>query len=325
MMRPALSMLLLAFFMPSLDALHRPARPAMLRLRGGELDAIDVSHAAFQVQKGLAPTKTPAETYFALAEKGAVNAKTPLAKLLHQAFMGGCYVAIGGVFALTVAGALAHLGPDVQRFIIALIFPIGLVFILQAAGQLMTGNFAVVTAALLEGEVDLIQALRSFGLTCLGNAVGCGFISLAIQQAGLLKGGTAELAAALATKKCAAPLGQTLIKAILCNWLVSLAIFLASQSAALPGKVLGIWSCIPMFVSIGLEHSVANMFFIPFGMLAGADVTVMQMLTKNLIIVTLGNLIGGGVLLAGGMSYQFGALGATPVEAKLQDSEEPEV
>lgn len=315
--------MLLTFLALSVNG--RDARPAMLRLRGGTLDELQVPHAVGLIERGLKPMKTPGETYFALAEKGAANAKTPLAKLLHQAFMGGCYVAIGGVFAITVAGAMAHLGPDVQRFIISLIFPIGLVFILQAAGQLMTGNFAVVTAAFLEGEVDLMGVGRSFGLTCLGNAVGCGTIALAIKAAGLLKGGTAELAAGLAVKKCAAPLGQTLIKAVLCNWLVSLAIFLASQSAALPGKVLGIWACIPMFVSIGLEHSVANMFFLPFGKLAGADITVLQILTKNLIIVTLGNLIGGGLILAAGMSYQFGALGATPVEAEPEEIEEPEV
>jgi len=291
-------MLLLA---SSVNALHRPA---LLRLRGG---------SDLQVLRGGgagSPTKTPAETYSALAEKGAANAKMPTAKLLHQAFMGGCYVAIGGVFALTVAGSLAHLGADVQRFIIGLIFPIGLVFILQAAGQLMTGNFAVVTAALLEGQVGVAEAARSFALTGLGNAVGCGTIALAIQKAGLLKGGMAELVAGIATKKCSGSLGQTLIKAVMCNWLVSLAVFLASQSAALPGKVLGIWCCIPMFVSIGLEHSVANMFFLPFGKMAGADITAMQILTKNLILVTLGNLLGGGLILAGGMSYQFGALGA---------------
>ena len=114
-------MLLLMFLALSVNG--RTARPAMLRLRGGALDELKVPG----LQPALSqPMKTPGETYFALAEKGAVNAKTPLAKLLHQAFMGGCYVAMGGVFALTVSGAMSHLGPDVQRFIIALIFPIGL-------------------------------------------------------------------------------------------------------------------------------------------------------------------------------------------------------
>ena len=87
------------------------------------------------------------------------------------------------------------------------------------------------------------------------------------------------------------------------------AIFLATEANDFGGKYLGIWSCIPMFVTIGLEHSVANAFFLPLGMLYGADVTPMQIVTKNLLIVALGNFIGGGLLHAGGLSYQFGKLG----------------
>ena len=94
--------------------------PNLARFRGGAVTST---------------VKTPGETYMALAEKGAANAKTPLPKALHQAFMGGMYVAIGGIFALVVAGALPHLGPDLQRLVVGAIFPVGLIFILQAAGQ----------------------------------------------------------------------------------------------------------------------------------------------------------------------------------------------
>lgn len=264
--------------------------------------------AALRIRGG--STKTPPETYSALAEKGAANANAPTPKLLHAAFMGGAYVAIGGVFALIVAGAFPQLAPELQRLIVGAIFPIGLVFILQAAGQLMTGNFAVVTAALYEGKIDLQTALRSYVLTGLGNLAGTLTIATAVREAGLLQGGMAKMVAGMAAKKCAGALLPTLIKAVLCNWLVSLAIFLASSCADMPGKTMAIWMCIPTFVTIGLEHSVANMFFLPLGKMAGADVSVMDMLMKNLLIVTLGNFIGGGIVLAGGMSFQFGALGA---------------
>jgi len=130
-----------------------------------------------------------------------------------------------------------------------------------------------------------------------------------IQLGGLLPEGARALIAATATKKCSLPFGQCLIRAVLCNWLVCLAIFLASSATDIAGKVLGIWCCIPMFVTIGLEHSVANMFFLPLGKMAGADISVGDMVGKNLAIVTLGNFIGGALVLAGGMSYQFGKLG----------------
>ncbi|KAL3930019.1 MAG: hypothetical protein SGPRY_001709 [Prymnesium sp.] len=262
----------------------------MLRLRGGS-------------------TKLPSETYQAIVAKGTVNAQTPTLKALHQAFMGGMYVAIGGVFSIVVAGAFAPLGPDIQRFIIGAIFPVGLVFILMAAGQLMTGNFMLCTAAWYEGNITLLEMLRGFALAGIGNILGCTTMSILVKQAGLLKGPMAELVAKTAVKKCASSLKETFIKSVLCNWLVSLAIFLSITAADMPGKILGIWACIPMFVCIGLEHSVANIFFLPLGMMAGGEVTLTKILTSNILIVTLGNLIGGGGLLAGGMSFQFGALG----------------
>jgi len=271
-----------------------PLPPTLARLRGGQAPM----------------TKLAPDVYHAMADKGAANANVPTMKALHQAFMGGMFVAIGGVFALVAAGAMPGLGPDLQRMVVGFIFPIGLIFILQAGGQLMTGNFAVVTAAWLEGKISGMQVLRSFFLAGVGNALGCATMSLLIQSAGLLKGGTATLAAATSLKKCSIPGMQVFIRAILANWLVSMAIFLASAAADMPGKILGIWSCIPMFVTIGLEHSVANMFFLPLGMMAGADVTMGQIITKNIILCTLGNLVGAGGLLAMGMSYQFGALGS---------------
>ncbi|KAL1530217.1 hypothetical protein AB1Y20_001132 [Prymnesium parvum] len=269
-------------------------KPSVMRLRGGS---------------AVTPTKLPADTYQALVEKGTSNAQAPLLKALHQSFMGGMFVAIGGVFSLVVAGALPGIGPDLQRFVIGLIFPIGLIFILMAAGQLMTGNFAICTAAWYEGRITTLELLRAFAVAGLGNTLGCTTMSLLVKEAGLLKGGMADLIKATAVKKCSSALLPTFIKAVLCNWLVSLAIFLATASADMPGKILGIWSCIPMFVCIGLEHSVANIFFLPLGKLAGAELSFFKILTSNILIVTLGNLIGGGGILAGGMSFQFGALG----------------
>lgn len=293
-MRAALLVLGLLHAASGLSTSRQPLPATLARLRGGQA----------------APaTKLPGDVYDALAAKGQVNAELAPIKTLHQAFMGGMYVAIGGIFSLVVAGAMPGLGPDLQRCVVGLIFPIGLIFILQAAGQLMTGNFALVTAAWYEGKISLPIALRSFALSGFGNLCGCLTMAKLIKSAGLLKGGAADLVAATALKKCSIPAGQVLIRATLCNWLVSMAIFLAVSAADLPGKIFGIWSCIPMFVGIGLEHSVANMFFLPLGKMAGADISVADIVMKNIIFVTLGNLLGAGGLLAGGMSFQFGALG----------------
>lgn len=98
-------------------------------------------------------------------------------------------------------------------------------------------------------------------------------------------------------------------KAILCNWMVSLAVFMAGASNDLVGKLVGCWFPISTFVAIGLEHSVANLFIMPCALLLGAKITVHDVIFKNLIPVLIGNAIAGAFVVAGSYSYQFGKLG----------------
>ena len=165
------------------------------------------------------------------------------------------------------------------------------------------------TAAYFEGKIDLATLLRGFGTAAAGNLAGTLTFAYLAKQLDLLPEGAGKLIAGIAASKVTLSPTIALGRAVLANWLVCMAIFLATEANDFGGKYLGIWSCIPMFVTIGLEHSVANAFFLPLGMLYGADVTPMQIVTKNLLIVALGNFIGGGLLHAGGLSYQFGKLG----------------
>ena len=95
-------------------------------------------------------------------------------------------------------------------------------------------------------------------------------------------------------------------KGVLCNWLVCLAVWMAMASNSIPGKLLSIFIPISTFVTLGFEHSVANMFLITQGMLAGADVTTKQFLLGNMLPVTLGNIVGGGVFVAFAYYYAYG-------------------
>ncbi len=100
-----------------------------------------------------------------------------------------------------------------------------------------------------------------------------------------------------------------LVKAILCNWMVSLAVFMAGASNDLVGKLVGCWFPISTFVAIGLEHSIANLFIMPCALLLGAKLSIEQVIVKNLIPVLLGNAIAGAFVVAGSYSYQYGRLG----------------
>ena len=231
-----------------------------------------------------------------MAEKGAANAKMSVAKILHQSVMGGCYVGFGGLLSLSIAGSLARAvdgNPGLGKLVFAALFPVNLLLILMSGGQLFTGNSASVPAALCEGLVSKGELVKSWVVSYLGNICGCGLFALAAAYTGLLTGGTAELAAATAVKKCAGRFGPTLVKAVMCNWLVCMAVFLAGAANDLGGKMVGIWFPISTFVAIGFEHSVANLFLLPLGCLAGADVSLSEIVFKNLLPVTIGNAIAG--------------------------------
>jgi formate/nitrite transporter FocA (FNT family) len=195
--------------------------------------------------------KSPKDSYIALAEKGASNAKMSKMKILHQSILGGCYVGFGGLLALSVAGNLGGVGaanPGIVKMAFAALFPVNLLLIVTTGGQLFTGNSCSVAAAKYEGLVEWRELARSWSMSIIGNVIGCSLFALASSYIGLLTGGTADLCSFTALNKCRASIGQTLVKAILCNWMVSLAVFLAGASNDLSGKLIGVWFPISTFV-----------------------------------------------------------------------------
>jgi len=231
---------------------------------------------------------------------------------LHQSILGGAYVGFGSLLAFCIAGNLGGIGvlnPAIPKFAFAALFPVNLFLVLTTGGQLFTGNTATVAAAKFEGLVKWREFGKSIGLSLLGNLVGCGVFALAASYCGVINGGAATMVKSMAVYKCAATFGQTFVKAILCNWLICIAVFLSGAANDLTGKFVGCWFPVSTFVGIGLEHSVANMFLFPAALLAGASLTVRDVLWKNLVPVCLGNLVAGSLIVAASYSYQYGNLG----------------
>jgi formate/nitrite transporter len=251
----------------------------------------------------------PKAGYHALAAKGcAATKQTVMPNLLSGALAGG-YVAFGGILSLTVASALGDVSPGVQKLVFGLLFPIALLNIVATGSQLFTGNTASVSAALLEGLIEPMDLVRNWVVTYAGNLIGSLLFVWAFQYTGLLTGTTAAMAAKVATGKCKGAMGPTIMKGILANWLVCLAAFMATIETDLAGKILGMWPCISGFVMMGFEHSIANLFLLPLGAAAGAEVSVMDMVVRNIVPVTIGNILAGAVIFAGSYSYLYGALG----------------
>lgn len=126
----------------------------------------------------------------------------------------------------------------------------------------------------------------------------------------VLNPGATALCLSTAVGKCSVGLIPTIMRAIMCNWMVSMAVFLSGAANDMTGKLVGCWFPISTFVGIGLEHSIANLFILPLALLVGGTgLTVSQVITKNLIPVIIGNGIAGALIVAASYSYQFGRLG----------------
>jgi len=187
----------------------------------------------------------------------------------------------------------------------AILFPVGFVMLVLLGLELVTGNFALLPAGVMAGTVRVTKLLRSWSWVCLGNLIGsvlyAALFYLVITNWRTGNGGAvADLLKQAAQKKTLAYAalgysgwGTALVKAVLCNWMVTIGAVLALASKSTVGKIAAMWLPIMTFFALGFEHSVVNMFLIPSGMMLGASISVGQALFWNLLPVTLGNLFAG--------------------------------
>jgi formate/nitrite transporter len=196
----------------------------------------------------------------------------------------------------------------------AILFPVGFVMLVLLGLELVTGNFALLPAGVMAGTVRVTKLLRNWSWVYLGNLIGsvlyAALFYLVITNWGTGNGGAVgDLLKQAAQKKTLAYAalgysgwGTALVKAVLCNWMVTIGAVLALASKSTVGKIAAMWLPIMTFFALGFEHSVVNMFLIPSGMMLGASISVGQALFWNLLPVTLGNLFAG-MLLTGMALY----------------------
>jgi formate transporter len=187
----------------------------------------------------------------------------------------------------------------------AILFPVGFVILVLLGLELVTGNFALLPAGLMAGTVRFSKLLRNWGWVYFGNLIGSLLYAVlfyvAITNWRTGNGGAiADLIRQAALKKTAAYAalgasgwGAALVKAILCNWMVTIGAVMALASRSTFGKIAAMWLPIMTFFALGFEHSVVNMFVIPSGMILGAPISLSQFLFWNLLPVTIGNIIAG--------------------------------
>lgn len=258
-------------------------------------------------------TLTPAEAVSAYINGAKAKVTTPFIKLMIKAIFAGMMIAFGAAGSQMASHAVTN--PGLAKLIAGAVFPMGLMMVVLTGSELFTGDCLMGMAAIRK-EIKRKDTLRVLILVYIGNFIGsfivAGLAFLSGQFAfngGMLGAYAIKTAAA----KCSLEFLPALASGILCNILVCAAVFLALTAKEATGKMLACFFIILLFVTSGYEHCVANMFYIPAGLLAKtnpdfvkiaaesfgitaeqiSNVNIISMLVNNLLPVTLGNIIGG--------------------------------
>lgn len=243
----------------------------------------------------------PAEIAERVESLGVAKARTDARTLLLLAILAGAYISMGALF-FTVVMTESELGLGITRLAGGLAFCLGLVLVVIGGAELFTGN-NLLAMAWASGLISTREIIKNWGIVYAGNVIGClGTVLLAAWGGvgDLGDGALGDTALRIAESKADLSLLQAFSKGILCNALVCLGVWLAMGGHSLADKFLAILLPISAFVAIGLEHSIANWFFLPFGMiLDGGNALGLWSVLVNLLAVTAGNLIGGTLLVAG--------------------------
>jgi formate/nitrite transporter len=255
---------------------------------------------------------------------GIAKASLPAVRMFTLAVLAGAFIALGGDFAtIATTGAGETIGHGPARVLGGLVFSLGLVLVVVGGAELFTGNNLLVMAWAAR-RVRARAVLRNWAIVYAGNFAGALGTAWLVYASGQYRDGSGAVgrqALQIATAKASLDFDEALARGVLANVLVCLAVWLCLSARSVADKVLAIVFPITAFVAAGFEHSVANMYFLPAGLFiksgapdafwetggtsgdAYGDLTWGRFLGHNLVPVTIGNLIGGAVLV--GLVYAF--------------------
>ena len=262
----------------------------------------------------------PADVARKASAVGVTKAAMSALDVFVLAILAGAFIALGAAFATTVGAGGGDVPYGVLRLLVGLAFTLGLILVVVAGAELFTGNNLIVMAWASRG-VSTRSLLANWGLVYAGNFVGAFATAVLVFLAQQYKFGGGQVgvtALTIATTKTSYGFGQAIVLGLLCNALVCLAVWLTYGAHTTADKILAIIPPIAAFVALGFEHSVANMYFIPVALLIKSDTSWVDATTgvpdlsglswgsflyDNLLPVTIGNVIGGAMMV--GVVYWF--------------------
>jgi formate transporter len=262
------------------------------------------------------PCNAPAAVANAFCAIGQLKASLSWYKMIILGILAGAYIAFGAELATIVTyDAAQYVGEGITKFLFGSVFSVGLMLVVVAGAELFTGNNLIVVGT-LKGNVKVARLLNSWFWIFIANFIGSLLLVWLMYATGLWKTGDFGVGAkalAIANGKVNLTWGTAMARGIVCNWLVCLAVWLSVAAKDVPGKILGIYFPIMAFVASGFEHSIANMYFVPMGIMLKNNASVVAaagltdklvdlnwgaFLFNNLLPVTIGNIIGGAFFVA---------------------------
>jgi len=251
--------------------------------------------------------KKPQEILEVTIDSAVKKTQLSVRQMLLLGFLAGVFIALGGAGAnmgayyLLSNPATSGLG----KMLSGVIFPAGLIMVVFAGAELFTGN-NLMFAAVLDRKITAGAMVKNWVFVYIANLAGSVFVAFLVVYSGLLSAGEGmleQVTVSIAASKVSLAFGPAFARGILCNFLVCIAVWIGNGADSTIGKIFGLFFPIWLFVTAGFEHSVANMYFIPAGIFAGggaaAGLDWPGFFINNLLPVTLGNLVGGCIFVAG--------------------------
>ncbi len=249
-----------------------------------------------------------------IALRAVVNkVQLNISQMVILGMLAGVYIGFGAEASTMAMHDIGSVGAG--RFLAGVIFATGLMLVILCGGELFTGNM-LIWLGYLEHKVSMRLMLKNWFYVYIGNLIGALLLAWMMNISGLWSynnGLYGDYVVKIALSKLNLSFSEALVRGILCNWLVCLAVWMAYAAKDIPGKIMSIFFPIMLFVTSSFEHSVANMYYLAAGILAGNDQTLLVLsglagktanlnvtnaLVNNLLPVTLGNIIGGVVFVA---------------------------
>lgn len=227
---------------------------------------------------------------------GVAKADMSWQPLFVLSLMAGAFIAFGGAFFTTVITG-SSLGLGLTKLVGGVAFSCGLIMVIIGGAELFTGNNMIVMAW-VSRKIRFWSMIRNWVLVYTGNLFGAISVLLMVDYSGIVQGDIAETAVKIAEKKVALGATEAFIRGVLCNTLICMAVWLCYASRHVIGKIFSVIFPVSAFITLDFENSIANMYLIPMGFLAGSDAVTFGNTINNLVPVTLGNIIGGSGFVA---------------------------